>query len=161
MKNSKLLLVLLITLFSFSSGFAQKIEPGKVETKLVVINGDNAWTNTRLVLKPSDKVTINASGQVFFSNGNELSGVSPDGMKRMQFNLNWEFDSQYCNDPVMNVNHAALIAKVGGSPFILGKSKTFSGKTGQLVIGINDCTFKNSFYNTGQFQVNIKVVRGK
>lgn len=161
MKKSKLLLVLFVTLFTFSTVIAQQIKPGTVETKLVVIKGDNDWKSTGILLRSSDKVTISANGQVFFSDGNQQSGVSPDGMNRMKYNLNWEFDSQYCNDPVKNENHAALIAKVGGNPFVLGKSKTFSGKKGQLVIGINDCTFKNDFYNTGQFQVNIKVVRGK
>jgi len=161
MKKTKFLLPLFIALFSFSAGWAQAVKPPRTETKLVVIKGDNDWKNTGIVLKSTDKVTITASGQVFFSDGNELSGVSPDGKNRLKYNMNWEFDSQFCNDPLMNENHAALIAKVNKNAFLLGKSKTFTGKTGQLIIGINDCTFKKDFYNTGQFQVNIKIIRGK
>ena len=133
----------------------------RVETKMVVIKGDNDWLKTNILLRPQDRVEIIAIGQVFFSDGNKLSGVTPNGMSRSEFDLNWEFDSQFCNDPLMNENHAALIGKVGNNSFLLGKNKTFTGKKGPLVIGINDCTFKNQFYNTGEFKVTIKVHRGK
>ncbi len=58
------------------------------------------------------------------------------------------------------VNHAALIANVGHPDFLVGRRLTFSGKEGTLYIGINDCTFKGEYSNTGEFSVVIVVERG-
>lgn len=163
MKKMKYSILILAVCLTFSQlAFSQnKTEKDKVETRMVVIKGDNAWLKTNILLRPQDRVEVKAIGQVFFSSGHKLSGVTPNGMGRSEFDLNWEFDSQYCNDPEMEINHAALLGKVGSGRFLIGKNKTFTGKKGPLVIGINDCTFKNEFYNTGEFKATIKVYRGK
>lgn len=43
-----------------------------------------------------------------------------------------------------------------------GSRKAFAGKDGILVLGINDCSFTQDqvFYNTGGFQVIVKIERG-
>jgi hypothetical protein len=132
-----------------------------LEEKMVVIKGTDDWKNTKIKLFPKDKVIIKVTGKVCFSDGNNLSCVNANGMKRDTYDLNWEFDSQYCNDPMMDENHAALIGNVGSDDFIIGKNANFSGKDGVLYLGINDCTFTGNFYNTGQFEVFIKVTHIK
>lgn len=159
--KSLITVLTIIALVAFFSEYSIAQTNEKVETKMIIIKGSEAWKNTGFLLKSTDRVTITASGRVFFSNGNNLSGVAPKGMKREEYKTNWEFDWQYCNDPLTMANHAALIGKAGNNKFPVGLTKTISGKKGTLFIGINDCTFDGEFYNTGQFKVNIKVYRGK
>ena len=70
-------------------------------------------------------------------------------------------DYNYCGDPIENetCDHAALIGKDDKGMF--GKSKLISGKNGKFYIGINDCSFKTEYYNTGEFSGVIKIIRGK
>lgn len=132
-----------------------------VEEKIVIIKGTDDWKNTKIKLFPKDRVIIKVTGKVCFSDGKNLSCVNANGMKRDTYDLNWEFDSQYCNDPIMDENHAALIGNVGNDDFIIGMNANFSGKDGVLYLGINDCTFTGNFYNTGQYEVFIKVTHIK
>lgn len=141
------------------------IKPGlkeKVETQMFVIKGDNAWLKTDFVLKSTDKVEIKASGEIKFSNGEEHSEVGPNGYGRQAYETDFVLDDAgHCFDPMREENHAALIGKDKGGEFLIGESRTISGKSGPLSIGINDCSFKGKWYNTGQFNVNIKIIRGK
>ena len=106
-------------------------------------------------------MTVSATGEVCFSNGEKSSGVSPDGYNREHYESDYcTSDYNYCGDSNENWKHAALIGKDGQGMFLLGKSKLITGKKGKLYIGINDCSFKSQYYNTGQFNVSIKVVRG-
>jgi len=113
------------------------------------------------LINPNDKVSITASGKVYSSDGNQLSGVSPRGMKRDEYEANWLLDYLECRDPLELVNHATLICKIGNEKLLVGLSKTISGKKGLLSIGINNCTFKDKLANSGKFSVTIKVYRGK
>ena len=144
------------------AGKKKPLKPGHVEQKMFKILGDNAWLDTGFVLNPADRVTINATGQIFFSNGTGGSGVNPNGYLRKHFVSDYSGDNANCGDPIEteNCGHAALIGKDGQGMFLLGKSKLITGKKGKFFIGINDCSFKTQYYNTGQFNVSIKVVRG-
>ena len=138
------------------------LKPGHTEKKIIRILGDNNWLDTGIVLKPKDRVVIKAAGEVFFSNGEESSGVSPDGYNREHYENDYSTsDYNQCGDPDESWNHAALIGKDAKGIFLLGKEKTISGKKGKLYIGINDCSFKEEYYNTGEFSVIITVFRGK
>ena len=140
----------------------KKLKPGKMDSKMFVLNGDNAWLNTGFMLKETDKVVIKASGKVFFSTGESYSETSPAGYPRQAFESDFlREDAAHCIDPIEEANHAALIGKDSQGMFVIGKNKALTKKKGPLFIGINDCSFKGKFYNTGKFMVNIKVVRGK
>ena len=116
------------------------------------------------MLKPNDRVKTKATGEVFFSNGEKSSGVTPDGYNREHYESDYATsDYNYCGDPIENntCDHAALIGKDDNGMFFLGKSKLITGKKGKFFIGINDCSFKTEYYNTGEFSVVIKVIRGE
>lgn len=154
-----LLMVVLLVLPALTVKSQKK--PPNVEEKMIVVQGDEGWVNTEIKIKPKDKVTIKAEGTVYFSDGTKLSDVNPDGMSQDVYARDWEFDAQYCNDPMPQTNHAALIGNLGNEDFLIGKRTGFNAKEGVLYIGINDCTLKDSFYNTGKFEVYIKVEHPK
>jgi len=147
--------------FSVSAdGHAPKVK--KKETKIVKIEGNTAWTNTGIRLRPQDRVTVKVSGNVCFSNQEPQSCVDADGWKNGQSSYvqSWADNYNYCDDPMQTVNHASVIANVGSSNFVIGKHKQFYGKDGVLYLGINDCTFKGKYYyNTGSFRAVITVLR--
>jgi hypothetical protein len=160
----KHLLILLAALLLTAAGtvlLAWQGAPRKAQVvqKTMVVPGNQAFTNASLTIGPSDLVTITATGQVYFSNGAQPSGVSPSGWPRNTYGNSWPDDYNQCEDPIPNVAHAALIADVNGEKFYVGPNKTFSGKDGLLYLGINDCTFTGAYRNTNQFSVNITVRR--
>ena len=135
-----------------------------VEEKIVIIKGSDNWKNTQIKLLPKDKVTIKVTGQVCFSDGHKQSCVNADGLLQNTYEANWPGDYLQCDDPLPHDNHAALIGNVGSDDFVIGKASNFAGKTGVLYVGINDCTLDGepgTFYNTGQFEVYIKVTHIK
>jgi len=134
-------------------------KPPKVEQKMVKVPGNLAWTDTGLTITRKDRVTISASGTVFFSNGASDSGVGPLGWSRGNYQDAWPDDWLACDDPLPSGGHAGLLARVGTGEMFVGASKTFDKKEGRLFLGINDCTVKGNFYNTGQFTVTVKVAR--
>ena len=133
--------------------------PPKKEQKIVRIHGNQAWLNTGIRLRPQDRVTIKATGKVCFSNDEKPSCVDPDGWGVQNYGKSWPNNWNYCDDPIRSANHAALIANVGHPDFVVGRHLTFAGKDGTLYLGINDCTFKGPYYNTGEFSVVIVVAR--
>jgi hypothetical protein len=166
MKRIIIILIVLLPVCVFSQDkkiVKQKLEAGKVETKMMVIKGENAWLNTGFVLNPSDVVTIKATGEVFFSAGDEGAYANPNGYLRSDYEQVYFDDFNQCGDPldISDIGHAALIAKDRNGMFAVGINRTFTNKTGALYIGINDCSFKGPCYNSGQFEVNIKVVHPK
>ncbi len=134
-------------------------KPPKKETKIVKIRGDQAWVNTGLKINPQDTVKIKASGKVYFNKEGQ-SGVSPSGWPLKSYVSSWPDNWNYCDDPEPGMNHAALIGNVGHPNFFIGRKLTFTGKNGTLYIGINDCTLKGMYKNSGQFIVTITVIRG-
>jgi hypothetical protein len=156
-----LIIVPVLTIAQDKKETQHGIKP-KIETKMMVIKGDNDWLKTGFLLKSTDKVEVTASGEIRFSNGEEYSKTGPNGYSRNNYIQDFiAEDAAYCIDPLEDASHAALIGKAKGSEFLIGDSKTITGKSGPLYIGINDCSFKSKYYNTGQFSVNIKVIRGK
>ena len=138
----------------------------RVEQVIVKLPGNVAWKSTGLVLRASDRVEFKATGEVCFSNGHPDSCVSPAGYPREHYWNDFPGDWEYCGDPVVGEEfggvegHAGLIAKDRNGLFFVGKDGVFTGKTGSLEIGINDCSLTGDYYNTGEFTVVIKVVRG-
>ena len=144
----------------YGAGPQKPLKPPKVEKKVVVVQGNQAWKNTGLTIRPQDRVTITASGQVCFSSGDRDSCVGPNGWQGGPggYQQAWVGDYLQCDDPLQGANHAALLADIG-NPFFVGSRKAFSGKNGRLFLGINDCTLTGPFHNTGQFSVIIEIER--
>jgi|GEM_PF-1078804 len=130
-----------------------------VEQKTIVVPGNQAWTNTGLMLQPQDRVTVIASGEVFFSDGDSDSRTDPNGWDRAVYQDDWPNDYLECDDPSMEENHAALLGKVNTTVFLVGGTKIFWNNLGVLFLGINDCSLTGECYNTGQFHAVVKVER--
>ena len=155
----KLVSFILTVLFilPFILFFVSESKAQEVEEKLVVIKGTDDWKNTRIRLYPNDKVTIRAAGEVCFNPNNcHAAIVNADGWDVNNYQTAWN-DYYVCDDPLQQVNHAALIGNVGSDDFFIGKDANFTGKDGFLYLGINDCSLTGDFGNSGQFEVFISV----
>ena len=161
MKITRILAIVLICGLALAASQETQPRPPKIEQKMFSVKGDQPWLNTGFRLRPKDRVTITASGRVYFHQGVAASGVDPNGYQGEQgsYEEAWPNDYDHCFDPLRDANHAALIAEVNNDIFFLGDNKVFNGKDGILVLGINDCTFTEDqvYYNTGQFQVIVKI----
>ena len=146
-------------LIAWSSSRMGNAQKPKVEQKIMLIPGNKDMTPTGFTVHEKDQVTIKASGYIYFSDGKAQSKVDPDGWARGNYIADWGDNANFCDDPLMDENHAALIADVDGEKFPIGKEASFVGKAGLLYLGINDCTFTGDFYNTGQFSVVISIKR--
>ncbi|MBN2432006.1 MAG: hypothetical protein JXQ27_11040 [Acidobacteria bacterium] len=156
---SYLLLFLALVVMLVSPVLAPSPKPPRTEQKMVRVPGNLAWTDTGLTISRKDRVTIGASGTVFFSNGASDSGVGPLGWSRSNYQDAWPDDWLACDDPLPSGGHAGLLARIGSEEMFVGASKTFDRKEGRLFLGINDCTLNGNFHNTGQFEVTVKVAR--
>jgi hypothetical protein len=159
MKIFRIAFILIMVSLVLIAAQEKKPRPPQVEQKVVVVLGDQAWTDTGLTLKPQDRVTITASGKVCFSGNHPESCVGPEGWNRQDYERDWPGDYYHCNDPLPSVNHAALIGGIENNNFFVGKNLTFHGKRGQLFLGINDCSLTGEHSNTGEFSAVIKVER--
>jgi len=164
MKLVRMLPIFLIFCLVITGAAQEKPKPPKIEQKMFVVKGEQPWTNTNFRIRPQDRVTISASGRVYFSKGDAQSGVGPDGYQDEHgpYKEGWPGDYTQCDDPLQDANHAALIAEVNNDVFVVGSRHSFAGKDGILVLGINDCSFTPDqvFFNSGQFQVIVKIERG-
>ena len=150
------ILIIMVSLVLIAADEKKKPKPPKIEQKVVRIPGNQAWTDTGLILKPQDKVTVTASGRVCFAG--DLSGgcCGPNGWEG-NYQADWPGDYSYCFDPLQNVNHAALIGGIGDYKFFIGQNLTFRGRSGRLYLGINDCSFDGAYYNSGEYPAVVKV----
>ncbi len=142
--------------------FSQEVpKPPRVEKKVLSVQGNAAATNTGIKLKPSDRVSVKASGSVCFSNGDDDSCVTANGYagEHGPYAEAWRNDYYQCDDPLPTANHAGLIANIGNSDLFLGAEKTFSGQQGALYLGVNDCSLTGDYHNTGSFEVIVTVKR--
>ena len=164
MKKTVIFLVIFSLLCTGSVLAADKKnpKPGHGEQRIFKLSGDNPWLDTGIILRPGDTVQVKAFGEVCFSNGEGHSCVSPDGYNQTHYQADYiGMDFRYCGDPDESINHAALIGKDANGMFLLGSQRTISGKKGKFYIGINDCSFKTEYYNTGAYNVTVKVIRAR
>jgi len=157
----KVIVVLITLLMVLPAIMLNAQKKPNIEEKMIVIQGDEGWKNTGIKIKPRDRVTIKAKGNVLFSDDNKLSAVTPEGMGLEEYENNRPLDYLECADPMPQTNHAALIGNLGNEDFLIGDETSFVAKEGTLYLGINDCTLKGKLFNSGQFEVYIKVERPK
>jgi|SRR5665213_176992 len=99
------------------------------------VSAKDAWVDTGLDLRPSDVLTISASGTVKVTSGKSTSSVTADGAAR-------GFRDLLKSYQVNEAGQGALIARVGSNdaatPFLVGASKSWtSPRAGRLFLAIN------------------------
>jgi len=123
----------------------------KIGPKTVHVDGATAWTDTGIVLKANDDVSITASGTVFPNTANRSFVASPDGVPNQPQIRKF--------DVLPGVDHSGLIGRVGtnGTPFVVGHADHFKANVaGPLFLGINDVGVDN---NDGAFTAVVTVTR--
>ena len=131
------------------------------ERRIVLVAGNDPWTETDIEIYPGDRVTFNGAGEVCFSGAAKDSCQGPAGWGREDYANSWPDDYHQCEDPMSDANHASLIGSIGGGVFYIGPETTVTNEAGALRLGINDCTFEGDYGNSGQYSVVIRIVRGK
>jgi hypothetical protein len=118
------------------------------------VRSDVVWTDTHIVVRDGDQVTMEARGRIHFGN-RPINSVPPTGVP-------W---GAQCNAAAERLGHWpapgaacwSLIGRVGaGRPFEIGdvRTLTFNG-TGELFLGVNDNLLKD---NRGTWDANVAVV---
>ncbi len=143
-------------LSALAAGIPQKAEP----QRMILVAGNDPWTETDIEIGPRDRVTFKAGGKVCFSGTAPQACQGPAGWGRSDYANSWPGDYHQCEDPMSDANHASLIASVDGGTLYIGPGKTITGKEGNLKLGINDCTFEGDYGNSGSFTVTVSIVRG-
>lgn len=146
-----------LTVVSVCMLAAQTAPPPKLEQKIIIVGNNQEWFSSGYTLRAGDQVTIKAMGRVYF-NSSEGSSVGPNGFQG-NYRGEWAEDASACEDPLPKESHACLIAKINDEKFKIGSSAKFSGKSGELLLGINDCSRTGKLGNTGVFGANIKLER--
>jgi hypothetical protein len=99
------------------------------------VSGKDAWVDTKLDLRPGDKLAISATGTMKTVSGKNTTSVSASGANR-------GFRDLIKTYPVNEAGQGALIGRIGSSdaatPFLVGTSKSWtSPRAGRLFLGIN------------------------
>jgi len=140
---------------------AQAPKKAPAEQRIILVAGNDPWTETDIVIYPQDKVTFKATGKVCFSGNAKESCMGPAGWPRQDYGNSWPGDYNECEDTMSDANHGSLIGSIGGSAFYIGPQMTIEDMEGELKLGINDCAFDGDFGNSGEFSVVVSIVRGK
>jgi len=154
-----LTLTVVASLVLTPSADAKPPKPPKVERKMVLVGGEQGWVDTGITLRRQDKVTLTADGEVCFHEGVAQSCVGPGGWPRNTYEEAWQEDWNICNDPSLRDAHAGLLGEVDGQTFWVGNKMSFSDRKGTLILGINDCSLKGQYGNTGQLSVVVVIER--
>ena len=126
------------------------IDEDAVTELSVTVPATVRWTDSGLDLSLDDEVLITAGGLVQDdATNNPDQRFAPDGEP--------DNEGRHTGDPYREVNHAALVAKIGedGEVFVVGSSQDFvAEEEGRLYLGVNDSLLED---NGGEFQVDIEV----
>jgi len=114
----------------------------------IVVNGNQAWTDTQITVKKGDMISFSTTGQVRVASGDSADAVAgPDGATG--------FQSNRTNYPYPGMAVGGLVAKVGNDkPFAVGSIGTpiSMPDNGRLYLGVNDDGVGD---NSGAFFVKI------
>jgi hypothetical protein len=114
----------------------------------VVVNSAQRWTDTGLIVRDGDILTLDANGRVQLSNdANDMAG--PAGA----FSNRRAAQAPLSQDPA-----GALIARIGNSQpiFLGGHSSLVVRSSGRLFLGVNDDHLAD---NVGEYRVRVSVDR--
>lgn len=110
----------------------------------IVVNSKQRWTNTGIVVRRGETLTLNTTGEIRLStNGEDIAPAAGSTSGRMA-----------AGSPMPNAPAGALIGRIGnGAPFGIGNQTTLvAPASGQLFLGVNDSDLND---NTGEFRVEI------
>lgn len=93
-------ILVMVSLVLIAAQDKKKPKPPQVEQKVIVVPGNQAWTDTGLTLRPQDRVTITASDKVCFNSEYSDSCVGPEGWNRQNYQSDWPGDYYQCDDPL-------------------------------------------------------------
>jgi hypothetical protein len=122
--------------------------------KSVSVDGTNlaqrTFKNTGIRVKPGDKITLRADGNIIMSPWGEGASSGPEGGR----NYGWYVANQ--------IPGGALVARVGdkGSIFMVGRQSTFVAKQSgvlQLAVGMQAQYANPGYQFPGQYSVKIKI----
>lgn len=147
----------LLILLPVSPGEAKKKEKPDPVNRIFLIGESPEWIDSSLDVRPQDHLTVRAGAEVCFSASNPESCVRAGGWARESYATEWPESAAECNDPFPELNHAAVVARVGEEVFEVGRSTLVEGKEGRLELTINDCSFEGEHRNEGNFSVIIVV----
>ncbi len=147
-----LLCALLVSLLFGAHPAWAKDKPKPVH-RIFLVGESAEWVDTRVDVRPQDRVAIRAGAEVCFSGGREESCVRAVGWPRASFAGDWPEDAAACEDPFPEWDHAALVAQVGEEIVPIGRQAVLENLEGRLRLSINDCSFEGELRNSGQFSV--------
>ena len=108
--------------------------------RIFLIGESPGWIDTGLEVRPQDHLTVRAGAQVCFSASDPRSCVRGGGWAREDYATEWPESAAACDDPFPELNHAAVVARVGDEVFEVGRSTLVEGKEGRLELTVNDCS---------------------
>jgi hypothetical protein len=111
----------------------------------VVVNGNQQWTSTGIMVRKGERLTFNTSGEVRLSSAGD-DVAQPAGATSGR---------KVAGAPLPNQIAGALIGRIGtnGQPFGIGNlNSVVVPETGMLFLGINDDHVND---NSGEFRVQI------
>lgn len=110
----------------------------------IVVNGNQQWTQTGLMVRRGERLTFNTTGEIRLSTAGD-DVAAPAGATSGR---------KVAASPMPNAIAGALIGRIGnGQPFGIGNlTSVVMPATGMLFLGINDDHVAD---NTGEFRVEI------
>lgn len=145
---------------SLGAANAASARPETASKKVVRVLGTAPWADTGVSVTPGDRITITGAGEVCF-NDHDDSCFPPQGYPREAFVKDYfELDYAYCEDEFEAFDHAALIVQIGETVLQVGRRVTVSGVSGTVRLGVNDCSLKGKYGNSGWYSAVITVERG-
>lgn len=138
---------------------AASARPESASQTVVRVLGTTPWVESGIVVAPGDRITITGAGEVCF-NEHDDSCFPPQGYPREAFVKDYfELDYAYCEDEFEAFDHAALIVQIGETVLQVGRRISVSGVSGTVRLGVNDCSLKGRYGNSGWYSAVITVDR--
>ena len=128
------------------AGGAPTAPGAKAQQRSVRVNSMQRWTDTGVLVRAGDSITITASGTIQMSNDASDTATAAGSTK----------GRRAPDAPVLNQLAGGLIANIDNyGPIWLGANRTFTAPvTGRLYLGVNDDHIGD---NRGEFTVNVSV----
>lgn len=119
---------------------------GSAAQRMVRVNGQERWTDTGIMVRAGDVVTVDASGTMQLSDDNRDT-ASPVGSTTGR---------RAPDAPVLNQLAGGLIANIDNyGPIFVGGKRSFTAPvSGRLYFGVNDDHLAD---NRGEFNVNVSI----
>ena len=128
------------------AGGAPNTPGAKAQQRAVRVNSMQRWTDSGVLVRAGDSITISATGTIQMSNDASDTATAEGSTK----------GRKAADAPILNRNAGALIGMIDNyGPIFLGANHTFTAPvTGRLYFGVNDDHLAD---NRGEFTVNVSV----